>query len=122
MKAFGYVRASSATQKKGTSINRQEVSIRNYCHQNNINLIDIYSDYMSGYLPLYCNGWTRHGWSMMMKELKKEKHKDTLIVVESLDRISRNISDLSIVCFSEYNTLRTVYYDWKQCFLERSAK
>ena len=81
--ARGYVRISTELQTDGFSIDTQKQRIGDYCRLKNLNLVKIYEDVASG------GTMDRPG----LNELKKELCMDEILIVATLNRLSRNTEE-----------------------------
>lgn len=87
-KAIGYIRVSSDKQvKEGQGLEVQEKSIRNYCKENNIKLLDIFADEgISGAEDLE----KRLGLGEALNLIKDGPQKIDMVIVQKLDRMARD--------------------------------
>lgn len=92
--AYGYVRVSTAEQKKEHTDELQRQIIRDYCKKNGLKLAKIFSDVISGAKS------KRPGLDALFSELEKNiaEKGDTItrmvVVVSKLDRFGRSLIDL----------------------------
>ena len=89
--AVGYIRVSSERQvKEGQGLEIQEKSIRKYCKENNIELINIFSDEgISGAESLD----KREGLAQAIEQIKslsKTNKPVDYLIAQKLDRVARN--------------------------------
>lgn len=89
--AIGYIRVSSERQvKEGQGLEIQEKSIKKYCHENNIQLINIFADEgISGAESLD----KRTGLAEAIEQIKFYSRTETpvtYLVAQKLDRVARN--------------------------------
>ena len=86
--AISYIRFSSLAQSKGDSYRRQMAMTRAYCEKNNLTLIDEQSD--RGVSAFKGANADEGALSEIIKRAKNGAYsKGTVLIVESLDRISR---------------------------------
>ena len=86
MAVYGYHRVSSKEQH----LDRGITSITNYCKENKLNLLEIYTDQQTG------KNFNRPEFQFIRKRLLK----DDILIVSELDRLGRNKED----------TLKELYY------------
>ena len=85
-KCYGYVRVSGQGQVEGDGLIRQEKVIKDYCKQNNLNLVKIYRDEgISGTIE------NRPALAEMLFSLEKNGFDIKTIVIERLDRLARDL-------------------------------
>lgn len=84
--AFDYVRVSSKEQEKGTSLEDQRKSCREFCKQNNLNLVEEFVESASA-----MKGGQREKFNKMVQMLKEGKAK--VLVCAYTDRLTRNGTD-----------------------------
>lgn len=89
MKIFGYVRVSTTDQCKGKSIESQENDIREYCRLCGKSVEKIFSD-----IAISGTVFERKGLTSMLDSLTDKE--PCLIVVQSVDRLWRNATVMSI--------------------------
>lgn len=94
MKAVGYIRVSTEEQSKRLSPEVQEELIRDFAERNNITVVEFFRDLgISGSIPLA----NRPGFISLLSYA--EKHNIKIIVALSLDRLSRNPTDLQYLAY-----------------------
>ena len=85
MKAIGYTRYASVDQaNQFQSPNPQEKAVEDYCRGNNIELLHVFHDVGSGM------NFERENWKNLEAWLADPQNKVQLLIVSSLDRISRD--------------------------------
>lgn len=90
--AVGYLRVSTEQQaQEGISLDAQRAKIRAYCLAQDIELVAVYADE-----GVSAKSLRRPGLQRALRMLTDEKA-DALIVAK-LDRLSRNVKDMAIVC------------------------
>lgn len=82
----GYIRESTEEQDKGFSPKNQEKVIREYATRNNIKIIEIYKDLISGR-----DAAKREEFQRMIKDARE--HKFDVILVYHTSRFARNVED-----------------------------
>jgi site-specific DNA recombinase len=65
----------------------QELELRNYCIDNNINVIDCFSEIFSG------SNFNRPQWKALISYIRNNPGLIDLLLIHSWDRFSRNISE-----------------------------
>lgn len=83
-KAVGYVRISTCEDKQKYGLEVQTQAIQEYCRNNQLELLKIYSDSRSG------RSLQREG----IQTLLAEKENFQVLVISKLDRLSRSVLDL----------------------------
>ena len=94
MKVYGYTRVSTGEQNM--SIENQEQKIINYCQQNNLRLIHVLKEHLSGSVPYN----ERPQFQLILKNLEVKNIEG--IVVAKLDRLGRSTLD-SISLMAKFN-------------------
>lgn len=90
MNAVGYLRLSTRDQSK--SLEYQEDIIRNYCHNNALKILEIFSDNgQSSYT------FDRPDYLALEQFIKKHKGHCQYLVVLNHDRFSRNLPEALMV-------------------------
>lgn len=85
--AYIYIRVGSRQQTmEGISLDAQKETIKNYCRENNIRIVDVFSDY-----PESANNFNRCGFVRMLG--RNVIRPVNYILATGLDRISRNIGE-----------------------------
>jgi DNA invertase Pin-like site-specific DNA recombinase len=102
-KAISYIRMSTEKQLLGHSLERQLKATKDYCFENNLELVDSLQDIgFSGYSGQHrVRGQLGQFFDAMRKD---EIERDTVLIVESLDRLSRQDPLTAITQFSEILT------------------
>jgi DNA invertase Pin-like site-specific DNA recombinase len=86
LKAFGYIRVSGKGQLEGTGLDRQSHAIAMYCKNNNIELVEYFSEEgVSGTLEI------RPALASLMLSLEENGHGVKTVIVERLDRLARDL-------------------------------
>ncbi|MFC4686577.1 recombinase family protein [Epilithonimonas pallida] len=83
--AVGYLRVSSASQKDGTSLESQKESIKTFCMNNNIILLNTYVDVYSG------KNFKRPEFEKAHKFLKENRGDIDLFLTKKADRFTRGV-------------------------------
>ncbi len=99
-KAISYVRMSTDAQLKGNSLQRQIKLTEAYCEQNNLELVDELRDIgVSGYSG---KNFEKGALGVFVDALRKNKiDPQTILLVENLDRLSRQEPLTAITQFNE---------------------
>jgi site-specific DNA recombinase len=104
--AYAYVRVSTKEQAQGLSLESQEIAIRKYAKENNIDILGVYSD--PGYSAKDAR---RPDLQRMIGDIHKNKGKINHVIVYDLSRISRNMesycSEIGIFIARDGTTLRS---------------
>lgn len=85
MKAIAYTRSATVQQDGENQLFRQEIEINLYCQQNNLELLQIFTDNGASGSNL-----DRAGWKALQNHLKKYKGFIKYLIVADLNRISRD--------------------------------
>jgi site-specific DNA recombinase len=85
MKAIAYTRtAVREVSDQSHSINYQEIAIKDYCKENNIDLLHVFHDVGSGM------NFEREDWKNLETYLADSKNDVRALIVTSFDRVGRN--------------------------------
>ncbi len=96
--AVGYLRVSSVSQEDGTSLESQKESIKNFCINNNIILLDTYVDVYSG------KDFKRPQFEKAHKFLKENKGEINLFLTKKADRFTRGVKT-GVEAYEDINKL-----------------
>ncbi len=99
-KAISYIRMSSERQLQGHSLDRQLKATKNYCEKNNFELVEELTDIgLSGYSGAHR---TRGQLGAFFEAMRRnEIEPEAVLIVESLDRLSREEPLTAITQFTE---------------------
>lgn len=102
-KAISYIRMSSERQLHGHSLDRQLRATKDYCEQNNLELVEELTDIgLSGYSGAHR---TKGQLGVFFEAMRNnEIEPNTVLIVESLDRLSRQDPLTAMSQFSEMLT------------------
>ncbi|EOX4848386.1 recombinase family protein [Vibrio alginolyticus] len=91
-KAYSYIRFSSKAQQDGDSLRRQTEATREYCAQNNLELDNSFKDLgVSGYYKKKEGNTDQQALQSFINLCEQGKiEEDAILIVENLDRLSRD--------------------------------
>jgi DNA invertase Pin-like site-specific DNA recombinase len=87
VKAIGYVRWSTDDQSSGNSLERQTANVAAYCERNGLELADTLVD--DGFSAFKGEHLSKGKLGKFLTAADKGKHKGCALVIEALDRLSR---------------------------------
>ena len=103
-KAYSYIRMSTAEQAKGDSTRRQYKATTAYADENNLELVEIIND--EGVSAFTGSNAEFGKLSEFIAQAKQGKiEKGSFLIVESLDRISRQTLHKALLLFQQINDL-----------------